>query len=102
MDIITQSNFQGTTIKITGEIDLATSPKARKVILSTLKKSNVLVNLSAVTYIDSSGVASLVEGLQMAKENHKTFYLLNISQNVRMVLELSHLDQVFQIIEQSQ
>ena len=100
MDITSESYSQGTVIKLVGEIDLASSPQARKIILAALKKADVFIELSAVSYIDSSGVASLVEGLQMAQDKKKQFSLVNISSNVKMVLELSNLDKVFTIIEQ--
>jgi anti-sigma B factor antagonist len=50
-----------------------------------------------VTYIDSSGIASLVEGLQVAKKQKSELALVAVSQRVRRVLELARLDKVFQI-----
>ena len=52
-----------TVIELDGEVDLSCSPEARKQILDCLSNGRpLLVDLSAVVYIDSSGVASLVEG----------------------------------------
>ena len=70
----------------------------RRALLDALKKGrNVLVDLSKVTYIDSSGIASLVEGLQVAKKQKSDLALVAVSQRVRRVLELARLDKVFQI-----
>ena len=55
----------------------------------------LLVDLSAVTYIDSSGVASLVETLKASKENGTHFALAAASEPARRVLELARLDKVF-------
>jgi anti-sigma B factor antagonist len=50
-----------------------------------------------VGYIDSSGVATLVEGLRSARKHGKTFILVAPSRAVLQVLELTRLDQVFEV-----
>lgn len=85
-------------VLLNGEVDLNRSPDARKVILNCLKKlKHVMVDLSAVDYIDSSGVASLVEGFQYARSNNLEFGLVGVSEAAMNVLRLARLDQVFQI-----
>ena len=87
-------------IKLSGDIDMQTSPDARAQILAALNdKHHVLVEMSAVEYIDSSGIANLVEGYQTAKSNSLTFVLFDISQMTRQVLELAKLDQIFPIFD---
>jgi len=87
-------------IQLSGEIDLSESPNARKQILNQLKaKSNLLVDLSAVEYIDSSGVASLVEGFQTARAEQLEFALVGVSVSAMQVLQLARLDSVFTIFE---
>jgi anti-sigma B factor antagonist len=81
-----------------GEIDLESSPAARKILLKCFDNTgNVIVDLSGVTYIDSSGVASLVEALQAAKKNGSQLSLAAVSEPTRRVLELARLDKVFAI-----
>jgi len=85
-------------VRFSGEIDLYGTPHAREVILNCIKSDrSTVIDLSAVTYIDSSGVASLVEGYQLAKNNNLEFGLVNISDAVLSVLQLAHLDKVFSI-----
>lgn len=85
-------------VRLQGEVDLSKSPAARKVILNCLKKKqHVMVDLSAVDYIDSSGVASLVEGFQYARSNDLEFALVGVSESAMKVLHLARLDQVFRI-----
>ena len=85
-------------VLLNGEVDLSKSPDARKVILNSLKKmKHVMVDLSAVDYIDSSGVASLVEGFQYARSNNLEFGLIGVSEAAMSVLRLARLDQVFRI-----
>lgn len=94
-------NKQGFSVVIlAGEVDLNNSPDARKAILQCLKKEkNVMVDLSAVEYIDSSGVASLVEGFQYARSNDLDFGLVGVSKAAMNVLCLARLDQVFHIYD---
>jgi anti-sigma B factor antagonist len=81
-----------------GEVDLSCSPQARQAILGCLSTGdNVLVDLSLVSYIDSSGVASLVEGFQTAKKSSVEFGLVGVSDAAMAVLKLARLDQVFHI-----
>lgn len=85
-------------VLLTGDVDLSCSPDARKTILDCLNSSqNTLVNLSDVSYIDSSGVASLVEGYQAAKKKNLRFGLIGVSGPAMSVLELARLDKVFPI-----
>jgi len=87
-------------ISLVGEVDLHFSPKAREEILKALKNNeNVLVELSEVSYIDSSGIASLVEGYQMSKKSGQTFGLLSVSNAAMQVLKLARLDSVFPIYD---
>jgi anti-sigma B factor antagonist len=88
---------QGATVVIfRGEIDLESSPAARETLLKCFgNTSNVIVDLSDVSYIDSSGVASLVEALQASKKNGSQFSLAAVSEPTRRVLELARLDKVF-------
>jgi anti-sigma B factor antagonist len=88
---------QGASIVVLkGDVDLESSPAARDILLRSVDGAGkVLVDLSSVTYIDSSGVASLVEALQAAKRNGGKFALVAASDPTRRVLELARLDKVF-------
>lgn len=87
-------------LKLSGEIDLQFSPRLREGILASLKSGKpLLVDLEEVSYIDSSGIASLVEGFQTAKSASLPFGLLKVSQTARQVLTLTRLDKVFAMYE---
>jgi anti-sigma B factor antagonist len=88
---------QGASIVVLkGDVDLESSPAAREILLKSVDGAGrVLVDLSTVTYIDSSGVASLVEALQAAKRSGGKFALVAASDPTRRVLELARLDKVF-------
>ena len=86
-------------IKAQGEIDLYTSPQLREQILKGGAKSGatLAVDLGGVAYMDSSGVATLVEGLKAANKGNSAFVLLSPSHAVMKVLQLSRLDSIFDI-----
>jgi anti-sigma B factor antagonist len=83
-------------IQLSGDVDLYTTPDARKVILSYLKKGmSTAVSLKKVSYIDSSGLAVLVEALKYARNHGLKFGIIGVSDFARNVLELACLDRVF-------
>jgi len=85
-------------VALSGDVDLSTSPDARKAILAALEHDKgVLVDLSAVAYLDSSGVASLVEAFQLARGQQQPFGLIGVSNSALSVLKLARLDTVFPI-----
>jgi len=89
-----------TIVDVVGDITLYNSPQVRKVLLELLKEKKaprVIVNLEQVRYIDSAGVASLVEGLKLSRDLKSTFALYGLSRTAREVLELTRLIKVFEV-----
>lgn len=99
---LTSSDDGGNVVIVAkGEVDLGSAPKLREAIMKAVKgaKDQVAVDLAGVAYMDSSGVATLVEGLKACREPGKAFLLRSPSQPVLKVLQLSRLDSVFTIKE---
>lgn len=92
---------RGTTIvDVEGQIDLGNSPALRKTLLDSLKGADrVAINLIAVKYIDSSGIASLLEVLKEARQSKKRLVLFGLTAAVSQVLQLTRLTGVFEIRE---
>ena len=87
-------------VALEGDMDLSSSPAARKVLLDSVRKGRaVIVDMAGVSYIDSSGVASLVESLQGARKAGCEFVLAAVSEPALRVLCLARLDTVFTIHE---
>jgi anti-sigma B factor antagonist len=85
---------------VIGHIDMGSSPVLRTALLNSLKEAQcVAVNLSAVKYIDSSGIASLVEGLREAQKAKKRIVLFGLTSAVRQVLQLTRLTTIFEITD---
>jgi anti-sigma B factor antagonist len=102
VQIAARSATGGTILDITGDIDLAHSPAMRKALLQEIKEKKtpkVFLNLEKVRYIDSSGIASLVEGLKASRDMGSRLILYGLSKTVREVMELSRLQKIFEIHE---
>ena len=88
-----------TQLQVKGDVTIHTSPQLRKALkpLLTAATKEVRVQLDGVGFMDSSGIATLVEGLQWARETGGRFVLSGLSETVRDVFELAKLDTVFEI-----
>jgi len=86
-------------VVLRGDVDLEHSPAAREVLLNCVRTGRHLaVDLSGVEYIDSSGIASLVEAFQEARRRGSRFCLVAVSPAALRVFELARLDHVFTIL----
>jgi anti-sigma B factor antagonist len=103
--ISVQRHDKTTIFGLSGDIDFANSRDVRDSVLREIREyrtARVVVNLSQVRYIDSSGVASLVEGLKAARDLGSRFILVGLSTSAREVLQLSRLLKVFEVYENEQ
>jgi anti-sigma B factor antagonist len=100
MQIDVREAEQTIILDVEGNVDLRNSPAMRKALMDNLKKSaRVVVNLEKVPYIDSSGIATLVEGLKASQELKNRLMLAGLSPMARKVLELTHLTTLFEIYD---
>lgn len=102
MQISTRQLGNATVVDLVGDITLHNSPAVRKALLELLEVKRVprtIVNLKAVQYIDSSGVASLVEALKASRDCKTSLALYGLSPTVREVLELTRLLKLFEIYD---
>ncbi|HOT96917.1 MAG TPA: STAS domain-containing protein [bacterium] len=86
-------------MNICGDVDLYSSPQLRKEILKLVSARDVrlVVNLDRVSYMDSSGLATLIEGLQHLNRNNGRMAVTGLRDAVKEVFELTRLDTVFTI-----
>ena len=83
-------------VRLLGNVDLEHSPVAREALLSCVRAGrDLVVDLSGVEYIDSSGIASLVEAFQESRNRGTHFVLAAVSPAALRVFELARLDHVF-------
>ncbi len=93
------SQPEPTIIALDGEIDLHESPNVRETLrpLIEQKVPRIYVDMSEVGYIDSSGLAVLIDAMQRIANYGGKFGLIAIRPAVRTVLEIARLDQVFRV-----
>ena len=86
-------------VTASGEIDLSSSPKLRQALLAAIDDyDTVQVHLTEIAYMDSSGVATLVEALKASRAKSRKFELVSPSTSVLKVLQLARLDALFTIV----
>lgn len=99
---VTKVECQGgeaTVLSPVGEIDLSRSPTLREHLTDALRNAErLVVDLSNVPYMDSSGVATLVEAMQTARRGGTTLILCGMQDKVRSIFEIARLDTVFTIV----
>ncbi|MBI5820140.1 MAG: STAS domain-containing protein [Verrucomicrobia bacterium] len=88
-----------TVVDIGGEVDLYHSPEllAKLTELIKQKHMSILLNFQAVTYIDSSGLASLIGAFQQLRPHGGQLRLTSLSKPVQSVFTVARLDKVFTI-----
>lgn len=85
-------------VKLNGDIDLEHAPRVRELLLECVgREKDVVVDLAGVDYIDSSGIANLVEALQTANRQGTGFQLVAVTGQAMRVLQLARLEKVFAI-----
>jgi len=102
MQIIARHLDKITIFDVSGHIDPATSPELRKALLRELRElriPRVVLNLQAVLYMDSSGVATLVEGLQASRDVGSRFVLCGLNDKVDEALRIARLRTVFEVCD---
>jgi anti-sigma B factor antagonist len=86
-------------IGISGDIDMYSSPALRDELMGLIKKKAMAlyVDLRLVTYIDSSGIATFVEGLKCMKTYGGRLQFCEVPQGILEIFRFSKLDRVFEV-----
>ncbi len=89
------------TVAVSGDIDMSSSTKMRNALAPLFQDNNkvIVVDLSGVSYIDSSGIATLVEGLQWSHSSKNKFRLAALTPGVKDVFEIARLLTVFEVFD---
>lgn len=88
-------------LELAGDIDLHRSVELRAGLLETIqeKPAVLVINMSEVGFMDSSGLATLIEAMQLSRRNGGQLRLVGLNHRVRSIFEISRLDKIFQIFE---
>jgi anti-sigma B factor antagonist len=84
------------TVAVTGRVTIDSSPRLRSVLLGLItKRAGVVVDMSGVTRMDTSGLATLLEALNTAHEHSVRLRVTGVSGQPRKLAELVELEQIF-------
>lgn len=85
---------------LVGDLDMSSSPQVRNALVPLFRKtpSHIVVDLSGVPYIDSSGIATFVEGLQLSRKGGVRFTLAGATTAVESIFDLAYLKDVFEMV----
>ena len=88
-------------LDIEGEIDLYNAPEMKEIVKKLIdeKKLKIIVNLSKVSYIDSSGIGALISSVTAIKKGNGAMKLINVYASVKKVFELTKLTSFFEIYD---
>ncbi len=86
-------------IDLEGEVDVYTAPQLKQQIITLLDSGikHVIVNLSAVDYLDSTALGVLIGGLKRLRERNGTLDLICPNQRIKRIFEITGLDKIFDI-----
>ncbi len=100
MNVETTAEAGITVVRVDGEVDMNSAPALRNALRTAIDGgvSTLHVHLGGVTYMDSAGIAVLIEGLQWSKRQQVDYALTAMPHPVRVVVELARLDTVFTIL----
>lgn len=90
---------KATVVSIGGSVDIYSSPELRGELKVALdgKVKRLVIDMGGVSFVDSSGLATLIEALQKVQQYSGTLLLCNLSAKVLGVFQLANLDRIFQI-----
>jgi anti-sigma B factor antagonist len=87
-------------IRLNGRLDARTSLEVKAALQELLKDQGhrkIIIDLEEVPFIDSSGLAALVSGLRLARENKGDIVLSGAQSQAQIVFRLTMLDRIFAI-----
>ena len=90
------------TVAVQGRITVSNSGEMRTALANALrtKPASVSLDLSGVSYLDTSGLATLIEAVRIARNQGTRLILSGMHDQPRYFFEITHLDRLFDIAGQ--
>ncbi|WP_028263350.1 STAS domain-containing protein [Atopobium fossor] len=102
MDLLvtTQTTATGITLMVSGEVDVSCADELRNALFAALesKPAQIIVDLSEVSYIDSTGIGVLVGVAHKAAEQNGILSVIHPQKNVARVLSLLGVDSELNVV----
>jgi len=104
MEIKVERDSTVAVVAVSGDVDAATAPQLRQQFDELLGNGdqNFVIDLSGVAFMDSSGLATLVQLFKRVRIGHGDVRLCGLQPEVRRIFELTRLDRVFDIFPSRQ
>jgi anti-anti-sigma factor len=100
MELVLKPDGDGRDVlHVSGEIDLQVADELREAGLAAAAADGVAIDLSQVSFIDSSGLAALIEINNATQDAGQQLTLVNPSRTVRRILEITGLNSAFAVID---
>ncbi len=80
-----------------GRIDSVTAPAIKRELLRAFE--DVSIDMSAITFLSSAGLSALLAGYKHLQEHQATLTLLNVTEEVRSVLEMVGFLDLLQVVD---
>lgn len=106
MELIVRSTDNVKILELKGRFDTYTAGSVRQWLeevtaaAMSAEPTNIVVNLQGVDFVDSTALATLVQGVKTCRQHEGDLRLCEVQQSVRMVFELTRLDRFFEIFSQ--
>lgn len=101
MNVVREDHGSAVVLVVDGQVDMHTSPELRRYLRSALDQRGnpVVADLTGVSFIDSSGLATLIEALQGVARYGGKLRLVGLTPAVKNLFQLSNLTSIFDIRE---
>jgi anti-sigma B factor antagonist len=99
LEIAIHHGEEGSTVRLRGRLNIDSSPAFRDLLLIVLQVQSpraVIVDFSDVSYVDSSGIATLIEGLKMARQRQTMLCLHGLQGRLLHLFEVAGMTTLFE------
>ena len=99
LQITVDETSEGTLVRLRGHLGIDSSPALRDRLLAVLQGQSIetVVDLTEVSYLDASGIATLIEGLKLARSRRNTLRIQGLQGRVLHLFEVTGLLDIFEI-----
>ena len=86
-------------VALAGEVDIDTAPQFKQAVKGAIEggASSLIIDMAAVTFIDSTALGVLVSGVKQARQRDSTLAVVSTEENINRIFELTSLNRIFAI-----
>ena len=95
---LTVDTSSGSTVRVSGSLVVDTSPKLRALLLQAIERRvgpTIVIDLSPVTYLDTSGIATLLDAARVARAHAVRLRVVGVAGEPKMLAQVTEMDRIF-------